>query len=249
MGKLISGLFLLLGLAAALFGASALYMQNDTAAPAEVSSERQALPIQEDRDSAPSPRANASEPIFNTASTGIVSPDTKTSFQERLYQVPVAYEAPKTVAFGRSFNVTFAIDGTGGESAADALPGKDDNTVEDMAKISDRLKALLVGSEFEIELLSPETQRLSLLTENVWRWRVTPQTAGEHALILELYALDGDEAVPVRTFSDEVVVSVSTIQRVLGAADSANPLMVLLGGIGSAIGGFFGFFRFFRKRR
>lgn len=249
MRKLISGLFLLLGLAGALCGAAALYTHSDAPVRAEVNSERQALPPQEDRDSMPSPKANASEPIFNTASTGSVSQDTKTSFQERLYQVPVAYEAPKTVAFGRSFNVTFAIDGTGGESAANALPGKDDNIVEDTAKISDRLKALLVGSDFEIELLSPETQRLSLLTENVWRWRVTPQSEGEHALTLELYALDGDEAVPVRTFSDEVIVSVSTLQRVLGAADNANPLMVLLGGIGSAIGGFFGFFRFFRKQR
>ena len=89
-------------------------------------------------------------------------------------------------------------------------------------------------------------QRLSLLTENIWRWRVTPQREGEHMLVLELFTLDGDEAVPVRTFSDTVMVSVSSFQRVIGVADTVNPLFVLLGGIGSAIGGFFWFLR---KRR
>jgi len=127
------------------------------------------------------------------------------------------------------------------------LPGRDTNVVSDSAKISDRVKASLIGSSFEIELLSPEIQRVSLLTENVWRWQVTPIEAGEHPLVLELFALEGDEAVPLRTFSDEVVVSVSSFQRVVSLATTANPIFVVLGGLGSALGGFFGLFKFFRR--
>jgi len=251
----ISGLFLILGIACVVYGGLRVYQQSETepetVASAEAGDEAVAeteIVVTGARQRVQERAANAPEPVFDVASSRVSPLQETTSFQDRLYQVPVAYETPEVAAFGKPFNVTFAIDGTGDDSAADALPGQDANRVEAVAKISDRLKASLVGSAFEVELLSPEVQRLSLLTENVWRWRVTPQMEGEHMLVLELFALDGDEAVPVRTFSDTVTVSVSSFQRIMGVADTANPLFVLLGGIGSAIGGFFGFFRFFRKR-
>jgi|GEM_PF-1924430 len=271
----ISGLFLVLGVVCAVYGGSRIYQQDDarpeTAQTVEpepvpiVQAERSVASEQDRADSqiareqqvesfarAPEPVFDApvfDEPVFDAASSRVSPPSQEaTSFQDRLYQVPVAYEAPETAGLGAPFDVTFAVDGTGDDSAADALPGQDAKQVEALAKISDRLKASLVGSAFEIELLSPDVQRLSLLTENVWRWRVTPQREGEHKLVLELFALDGDEAVPVRTFNDTVTVNVSAFRRVLGVADTANPLFVLLGGIGSAIGGLFGFLRFFGKR-
>ena len=191
--------------------------------------------------------AEAVEPVINAVPDQEIS--SGASFQDRLYDVPVAYEHPTSVDYGRSFQVTFAVDGTGDVSAVDALPGDEQRVVEAQAKISDRIKASLVGPGFEIELMSPEVQRLSLLTENVWRWNVTPMEEGEQVLIVELFALDGDEAVPVRTYRDEVVVSVTDFQRVLKVANSLNPIAVVVSGIGTAIGGFFGFFNFFRRRR
>lgn len=196
--------------------------------------------------------ANAPEPRFNRALRSAAPAESvreetegRASFIERLYNVPVAYETPKTASYRKPFDVTFAVDATGDSTAVDALPGEDTNIVETSAKISDRIKANLVGGAFEIELQSPDVQRVSLLEENVWRWQVTPIEAGKHTLILELFALEDGEAIPVRTLNDKIEVSVSTFQRAVSFATHANPLFVVLGGIGSAIGGLFGFFRFF----
>lgn len=262
MMRFISALFLLAGLGVAAFGGYR-YLEEQKAPPPPAS---QAVITPEVEASLPPPppppapivdapittqsvsrSAEAVEPRFGAVTDQGAS--SAASFQERLYEVPVAYEHPTSVSYGRSFQVTFAVDGTGDTSAADALPGESERVVEAQARISDRIKASLVGPGFEIELMSPEVQRLSLLTENVWRWNVTPIDEGEQMLIVELFALDGDEAVPVQTYRDEVVVSVSDFQRVLGVANSLNPIAVVVSGIGTAIGGFFGVFKLFRRRR
>ena len=171
------------------------------------------------------------------------------SFQDRLQTVPVAYETPNSVSYGRSFQVTFAVDGTGDLSATDALTGNGTEVVEGQAQVSDRIRALLIGPAFEIEIATPEIQRLSAKTENVWRWDVTPTEEGEHALFVELYALDGEEALPVRTFRDEIIVTVTDFQRMLNIANTLNPLAIVISGIGTVVGGLIGLFRFYRRRR
>ena len=281
--RLVSGLFLLLGLSVAAFGGARLLGVDlspyglgpvpvsesvavetpppppSAAVEADLEKTAQPLAVPDAPLAETSNRvARAPEPRLSGVLNGVASntqalaeePDTpaRASFVDRLYNVPVAYETPKTAAYGKPFDVTFAVDATGDVTAVDALPGEDTNIVETSAKISDRIKANLVGSAFDIKLDSPDVQRVSVLEENVWRWRVTPIEVGQHTLILELFALEDGEAIPVRTLNDKVDVSVSTFQRAVSFADRANPLFVVLGGIGSAIGGFFGFFRFFARR-
>lgn len=265
MMRFISVLFLLTGLAAAAFGGYRYFTEQQEselsvgAVPVEPPVQADTVeigspPTQADLPVQPqgsSRRAAAPEPRFerraltNDTSTGGAG----ASFQERLYEAPVAYETPASASFGQTFQVTFAVDGTGDTTATDALSLEGQRVVEGQAKISDRIKASLVARAFEIELISPEVQRVSLLTENVWRWNVKAIEEGEHTLIFELFALDGDEAVPVRTFRDEVVVSVSDFQRVIQVANSLNPIAIIISGAGTAIGGFLGFFRLFRRRR
>ena len=143
--------------------------------------------------------------------------------------------------------MTLAIDSTGDTTAADALPGRG-NVIEGEALVSDRVEARLSGANFEIVSMSPEIQSLSPLTENVWRWSVLPLTAGSHDLVFEIYAIDEDAVVPLRTFRDTVTVRVSGINRAIAFADQTNPLFVLLGGLGSAIAGLIGVVRFVGRR-
>ena len=270
--RLVSILFLLLGLVVAAYGGARLagidlspYGLGPVQVPAPVLVEAAPAPSSASVEAAPvepmtapitsqanksNRTANAPEPRFNQSFDNVAQSEETNSAQfiERLYNVPVAYETPKAAAYRKPFDVTFAVDATGDDTAVDALPGADTNIVETSAKISDRIKANLVGSAFEIKLQSPDVQRVSLLEENVWRWHVTPIEVGQHALILELFALEDGEAIPVRTLNDKIEVSVSAFQRAVSFADHANPLFVVLGGIGSAIGGFFGFFRFFARR-
>ena len=143
--------------------------------------------------------------------------------------------------------MTLAIDSTGDDTAADALPGRG-NIIEGEAKVSDRVEARLSGANFEIVQMSPDVQALSPLTENVWRWSVTPLSAGSHDLVFEIYAIDEDTVTPLRTFRDTVTVQVSGLNRAIAFADQANPLFVLLGGLGSAIAGLIGVIRFFGRK-
>ncbi|WP_156945357.1 hypothetical protein [Hyphomonas johnsonii] len=198
----------------------------------------------------------ASDPVAEVAGiTGPIpaaSPSVTKSrteaFLETLQTVPVAHETPTSAEYKRAFDVTLAIDATGDDTAVDALPNRGGNIVTGEAKVSDRVEARVSGANFEIIELSPPVQSLSPLTENIWRWSVMPLSAGEHDLVFEIYAIDADSVVPLRTFRDTVSVQVSGINRAIAFADQANPLFVLLGGLGSAIAGLLGAIRFFGRR-
>lgn len=183
--------------------------------------------------------------------TGVAANQTRQShaeaFMESLQTVPVAHETPKSAEYKRAFDVTLAIDATGDDTAVDALPGRG-NIVTGEAQVSDRVEARVSGANFEIVPMSPGVQSLSPLTENVWRWSVMPLSAGDHDLVFEIYAIDQDSVVPLRTFRDTVTVQVSGINRAIAFADQANPLFVLLGGLGSAIAGLLGAVKFFGRR-
>jgi hypothetical protein len=168
------------------------------------------------------------------------------SFEDTLRTVPVAHETPRSAEYKRAFDVTFAIDATGDTTAADALPGR--GVIEESeAKVSERVEVRVSGAAFNIVAASPPVQTLSPMTENTWRWSVTPLTAGDHDLVFEVFAIDSDAVTPLRTFQDTVTVKVSGLNRAIAFADQANPLFVLLGGLGSALAGLLAAFRFFGK--
>ena len=143
--------------------------------------------------------------------------------------------------------MTVALDATGDDSATDSLPGTG-NIGEGEAQVSDTVQAVVSGEAFRVEAITPNVQRISPLTENVWRWRVTPTAVGNQDLVIELFALMGDEALPLRTFRDSVEVKVSRIGQAVAFAQSISPITVVAGGIGSMLAGMFGFIGFFRRR-
>ncbi|MEX1250096.1 MAG: hypothetical protein WEA77_02755 [Hyphomonas sp.] len=171
----------------------------------------------------------------------------KSAFEETLQTVPTALETPRSAEYKRAFDVTFAIDATGDSTAADALPGK--GLIEEgEAKVSERVEVRFSGANFNIIATSPPVQSLSPMTENTWRWSVTALSAGEHDLTFEIFAIGSGGVTPLRTYRETVTVKVSGINRAIAFADQANPLFVLLGGLGSALAGLFAAFRFFGNK-
>jgi hypothetical protein len=168
------------------------------------------------------------------------------SLEDALKTVPVAHETPRSAEYKRAFDVTFAIDATGDDTAVDALPGRGIQEAGE-ARVSEQVEVRLSGANFSIVANSPDVQTLSPLTENVWRWSVMPTAAGTHDLVFEIYAVGDGSMTPLRTYRDTVTVKVSGLNRAIAFADQANPLFVLLGGLGSAIAGFLGALKFFRK--
>lgn len=201
----------------------------------------------------PSPMARSASPVVSDNSEAMpeipampAPTPAEPSFEDTLRTVPVAHETPRSAEYKRAFNVTFAIDATGDTTAADALPGR--GVIEESeAKVSGRVEVRLSGAAFSIVAASPPVQTLSPMTENTWRWSVTPFSAGDHDLVFEVFAIDSGAVTPLRTFQDTVTVKVSRLNRAIAFADQANPLFVLLGGLGSALAGLFAAFRFFGK--
>lgn len=184
--------------------------------------------------------AASDDEFFGVASVG-------GDMMSALRTVPIAHETPSKAQFGREFTVTLAVDATGDDTATDALSGRG-NVVEGEAQISSSMTALVSGETFEVRAITPETQLISPVTENVWRWKVTPTAVGSQELVIELFAnLDG-QALPLRTFRDEVQVDVSRIGQAIAIAKSVSPITVVAGGIGSLLAGLFGFVGFIRRR-
>ena len=268
MARLFFGLLLILGLGAAGFGGWQMFGEPlDQVPVASAPADAVEPPPPPPPPPPPEPveqAAASDEPIFGSSAMPMSAPSPLTGspapssraistvdeaqlIDDALREVPVAYETPKIASFGKPFDVTFSLDATGADTATGGLPGVGE-IVEAQARVSDRVKASLVGAAFDIELVSPEVQLLGEDTQNIWRWRVTPNEAGDQALYVELFALTGEDARPVRTFNGQVTVEVTRFQKAVSLAIAANPLAVFLGGIGSTLGGIFGLFRFFGRR-
>ncbi|GAB5457244.1 MAG: hypothetical protein Hens3KO_02740 [Henriciella sp.] len=257
MFRFITLLLVLLGLSAAVYGA-ARYLgvaPQFGEAPSSTStavSESSSTPAPEMAEMTapkmdfPSPRSMkpATQPALDDDVVSITSAGE--GMLDRLRTVPIAHETPSNAKFGRPFQVTVAIDATGDTTAADALPGTG-NIVEGEAQVSSKVMAALSGERFDIEPVTPMTQTVSPLTENVWRWRVTPTEVGGHELVIELFAMEGDDALPVRTFRDKVEVQVSQIGQIIATIDSVSPVTMVVGGIGSFLAGLIGLVRLFKR--
>lgn len=177
----------------------------------------------------------------------VMAPTPSDTFLNNLKTVPVAHETPSAAEYKRPFEAVLAIDATGDSTAVDALPGHG-NISEGTAQVSKTVEARLSGSGFAIKAMTPEQQTISPLTENTWRWSVTPLTAGNQELTFDIYAIDDGPAVPLRTFHNTVTVKVTGLNRAIAFADQANPLAVFLGGVGSVLAGLFGAIKFVRRR-
>lgn len=269
MARLFFGLLLIMGLACAGYGGIQLFGEKP-AATGSVAPEPPVEPVVVAPPPPPPPPAPVAatpaaadepivieEPVFGTSAVPAAAPPPPAivralpapapSVEDTLREVPVAYEVPTTASFGTPFDVTFKLDATGAESAAVGLPGTGEIT-EATARVSGRVKASLVGAAFDIDLQSPDVQRLGTDEANTWRWRVTAKEAGTQSLYVELFAMVGEDAQPVRTLNDTVTVEVTRFQQAVSLATAANPLAVFLGGIGSTLGGLFGLFRFLGRR-
>lgn len=251
MFRFLSLLLILVGLGALAFGGyQYLQLQDQPERRASASAPSESFgfdapdaadsPVASSPRSLSTPSAGRDDEFFGVASVG-------GDVMSALRTVPIAHETPSKAQFGREFTVTLAVDATGDDTAVDALSGRG-NVVEGEAQISSSMTALVSGETFEVRAITPETQLISPVTENVWRWKVTPTAVGSQELVIELFAnLDG-QALPLRTFRDEVEVDVSRIGQAIAIARSVSPITVVAGGIGSLLAGLFGFVGFFRRR-
>lgn len=84
-------------------------------------------------------------------------------------------------------------------------------------KVSERMKATLKGTGFEIiNMMDSEEQLVSLEEETLWRWQISPTNSGTQTLFLDVYAIveknNKDEIRQVKTFTKTINVEISPIR-------------------------------------
>lgn len=216
--------------------------------PAEIAAEKARRAFEE---AASSRGFELTPPPNDFTGSRITSEDPMAKALSELKTYPIAYETPTAAKMGEAFEVVLAIDATGGDSAADALPGRN-TVVEAEAKLSNSVEATLSGAAFDIELMNKARQRLSPFKESTWRWAVTPRQAGQHTLYLEIHALIGeDESLLLDSFADDISVDVT--QKWSGflgmSAEDIRTYIGILGGSVSALLGLIALLSYIRSRR
>lgn len=85
-------------------------------------------------------------------------------------------------------------------------------------KVSERMKATLLGQNFSITAITSEKQVVSASETTKWKWQVQPNSAGRHKLHLTVSVLlrINNESTPraIRTFAKEIEVEVTWRQRI-----------------------------------
>jgi len=161
----------------------------------------------------------------------------------------IIYNAPTTMQLNMPIDLRLVVDASQMEDLEALLEGLPGDIRGGEADLTSQVSASLFGSGFDIRALKPVRQILSDERPSTWQWEVTPRSAGQHTLILEVFAHPGggEAAAGVREFRDEITVEVTVISRALAFVQTAQPAVGFVAGGVSLVIGFFGFIR--RRRR
>ncbi|MEZ5938559.1 MAG: hypothetical protein R3C52_10090 [Hyphomonadaceae bacterium] len=178
---------------------------------------------------------------------------TAPSLEDRFKSREVAYNRPpKTLALGRSIDVSLTINATDQSGAgADSLQGFPGEIVERDVDLSDVVSAQLTGVGFDITTQSVQRQKLSDKVVNRWQWRVTPTEEGTRTLILEIfgYANGSPDAEPLDQYRDDITVEVKQLDRIITWARGAQPVFAVAAGAAGVLSALFAFLRFREEKK
>lgn len=141
------------------------------------------------------------------------NPQANTSVDDvlkKLRNAQIAFNTPNTVQLGRTavIQLLMSLKETVEElkGKLEAAGGKAGASIQ----VSDRMEAKLTGPNFEITLVTPETQAISAKQETEWKWEISPKAPGEHSLHLTLNAFVTVEGVStprmIKTFDTIITV-------------------------------------------
>ena len=180
----------------------------------------------------PSTTAGNEQSSDSTASDSItVAPFADVQALNLLRALPISHEVPSTAQIDREFTVELVVDASRDQELNEIVGGVSPEAAEALQDLPS-IQVVASGEAFTVEWITPPIQRLSSTTENVWRWRVTPNSMGRQEHLIEVFAYYGPEVLPIRTFRDSVNVEVSITGQALRSARSLGPLTIIAGLIG-----------------
>ncbi|MGF6936968.1 hypothetical protein OKW41_006130 [Paraburkholderia sp. UCT70] len=136
----------------------------------------------------------------------------------RMASANIAFNAPSPINVEETADIELRLDLHKSPSELAAEISSEGTKQSAAIKVSDTMMAHLSGDGFTITPNTPETQGISGTEATVWSWQIRPKSAGKQKLALTLDAMlvvnGGTMPRAVRTFSTNIEVTVSPLQRV-----------------------------------
>jgi hypothetical protein len=135
----------------------------------------------------------------------------------------VVFSAPARIVLEHSESVSVAVSSKLSPAELEAVLGEElRDSIGDNVKISNRMRAELIGPAFTIVPLALEEQVVRTDEPTHWRWTVTPTRSGDQSLHLNVYAvlkipdIGKDEGLPIiiKTYDKKIAIDLGILQRV-----------------------------------
>ncbi len=166
--------------------------------------------------------------VLETSTPENVPPPTPFDVVDRIVQgLPwgsMAYNAPETMSYGETREIELLLSPTETAEQLQSQLRQPTDAQSANLQVGNRMEAVLTGTGFEIEALSPPLQAVTSTRPTRWRWRIAPTRYGPQQLNLSLLAhidVAGDSAPLVVETKDAVIqVEITLVQQVSGFVEA-----------------------------
>ncbi len=136
----------------------------------------------------------------------------------------MVYNAPETMPYGETREIELLLSPTETAEQLQSQLRQPTDARSDNLQVGNRMEAVLTGTGFEIEDLSPPLQAVTSTRPTQWRWRIAPTRYGPQQLSLSLLAhidVAGNSAPLVVETKDAVIqVEITLAQQVSGFVEA-----------------------------
>ena len=148
----------------------------------------------------------AEPPVVSEGPSGPDEAEVLVLAQRSLEAGTIVYSSPHEMTVGETGTVVVRI--VRGEAPREVVEGVPGSAEQETVDVGARMKATLVGPDFDIVPIGEPIQALVDDRFVEWMWRVTPEEDGQRELVLTIAALHEDTAVAqvtkVRTIAVDV---------------------------------------------
>jgi len=137
---------------------------------------------------------------------------------DKLRSAEIAFKAPPKMGYGETKQVRLLLSETISAPQLEQILQDTNNVTTNSVKVADIMEAHLVGDDFTISPVTPETTPISGQQLTEWKWDIKPKAFGKMPLHLSLNAhvtVDGEERTrSIKTFDTTIYVQVTGFRSV-----------------------------------
>lgn len=167
---------------------------------------------------APAPPPSPAPPTTATQSktvtlSGKQETSKNSTVENQLTKASMAFSVPVSANINDTLNIQLLVNPLEDPARLATQLNQSTRKFESKINVSKVLSATLTAPEFKVEKITPETQVLHTAESTEWRWRLKPNTTGDHTINLSIVAIvkiDGEKQGEshIKTFDQTVTINI-----------------------------------------